>query len=67
MDIVYKPIDTPLVAMGRACGFRVIHGGRMLLHQATAQFELYTGRGAPLDAMLAALRQAVGEEPSAVR
>ncbi len=27
----------------------------MLLHQAAAQFELYTGRAAPIDAMGAAL------------
>jgi shikimate dehydrogenase len=67
MDIVYKPIDTPLVTTARARGFRVIHGGRMLLHQATAQFELYTGRAAPLAAMLAALRLSVGEEAPAVR
>jgi shikimate 5-dehydrogenase len=35
----------------------------MLLHQAAAQFELYTGAKAPLDAMDAALRAAL--EPRA--
>jgi shikimate dehydrogenase len=67
MDIVYKPIHTPLLAAARARGARVVHGGRMLLHQATAQFRLYTGREAPLEAMLGALRQAVGDEVSSVR
>jgi shikimate dehydrogenase len=55
MDIVYKPIETQLVRMARARGARVIHGGRMLLHQAARQFELYTGHEAPLGAMDAAL------------
>lgn len=60
MDIVYKPIETALVQAARAAGAPVIHGGRMLLHQAAAQFELYTGRPAPLDAMDAALQRAIG-------
>jgi shikimate dehydrogenase len=56
MDIVYKPVETALVRAARARGASVVHGGRMLLHQAASQFELYTGRPAPLDAMDAALR-----------
>jgi len=54
MDIVYKPLRTALVAAGEHVGARVVHGGRMLLHQACRQFELYTGRPAPLEAMNAA-------------
>jgi shikimate dehydrogenase len=60
MDIVFKPLETQLLAAARARGARVVHGGRMLLHQAARQFELYTGRTAPLDAMDAALRAAIG-------
>ncbi len=56
MDIVYKPIETALVRRARAKGVPVIHGGRMLLHQAAGQFELYTGRKAPVDAMNEALQ-----------
>jgi shikimate dehydrogenase len=59
MDIVYKPIDTALVRAARAAGAPVVHGGRMLLHQAAAQFELYTGRPAPLAAMDSALQRAI--------
>jgi len=62
MDIVYKPLHTPLLAAARSRGARVVHGGRMLLHQATAQFRLYTGREAPEDAMLGALRAAIGDD-----
>lgn len=60
MDIVYKPIETELFTAARRRGATAIHGGRMLLHQAARQFELYTGREAPLDAMDAALREQIG-------
>ncbi len=56
MDIVYKPIETPLVMAARRRGAVTVHGGRMLLHQAAGQFELYTGRDAPLAEMDEALR-----------
>jgi shikimate dehydrogenase len=59
MDIVYKPLQTAFVAAARARGATAIEGGRMLLHQAAAQFELYTGRPAPLAAMDAALRATI--------
>jgi shikimate dehydrogenase len=59
MDIVYKPVHTPLLAYAERAGATAAHGGRMLLHQAAAQFELYTGRVAPLDVMDAALRKAI--------
>jgi len=62
MDIVYKPVHTRLVEAATRRGASVVHGGRMLLHQAAAQFELYTGRPAPLDVMDDALRRALGEK-----
>lgn len=60
MDIVYKPIDTELLKAARRRGARAIHGGRMLLHQAARQFELYTGKNAPLTAMDEALTAQIG-------
>lgn len=60
MDIVYKPIETELVRAARRRGATTVHGGRMLLHQAARQFELYTGIAAPLAAMEAALRVQIG-------
>ncbi|MFS8070484.1 MAG: shikimate dehydrogenase family protein, partial [Byssovorax sp.] len=60
MDIVYKPIETELVRAARRRGAPVIHGGRMLLHQAARQFELYTGKDAPLEAMESALLAQIG-------
>ncbi len=60
MDIVYKPVTTPLLELAAQRRAVAVHGGRMLLHQAAAQFELYTGRPAPLEAMDAALRAHLG-------
>jgi shikimate dehydrogenase len=60
MDIVYKPIETQLLSIAKNAGATAIHGGRMLLHQAARQFELYTNVTAPLDVMDSALRAAMG-------
>ena len=57
MDIVYKPLHTTLLTDARAAGCRTVAGDRMLLHQAARQFELYTGRTAPLAEMEAALQR----------
>lgn len=59
MDIVYKPLLTRWLEACRGRGITTIHGGRMLLHQAGKQFELYTGLSAPLTAMDEALAQYV--------
>lgn len=48
-DAVYDPWPTPLAA---SAGRRVLVSGLdLLLHQATLQFEAFTGRPAPLDVM----------------
>lgn len=64
MDIVYKPIHSALIRAAEERRCPTVHGGRMLLHQATRQFELYTGRPAPLAVMEAELNRALGS-PSA--
>ena len=55
MDIVYNPRDTRLLKEARAAGCRVIPGLEMFLHQAAAQFELWTNQAAPTDVMRAVL------------
>jgi shikimate dehydrogenase len=59
MDIVYKPTQTRLLDAARKAGATPVHGGQMLLHQACAQFELYTGKPAPLASMRAELARSV--------
>ena len=68
MDIVYKPLRTALYRAAVSRGARAIHGGRMLLHQAARQFELYTAEAtdepAPLEEMDRALVTAIGSTPN---
>lgn len=51
MDIVYAPVETRLLREAAAAGLVTINGLRMLLWQAVAQFETWTGLKAPIDVM----------------
>jgi len=42
-DIVYVPLETPLLAAARARGLKTVDGLGMLLHQAAPGFELWFG------------------------
>ena len=55
LDVIYAPWPTPLVAAAEANGHAAVGGLSMLLHQALGQFEQFTGRPAPVDAMRGAL------------
>lgn len=50
-DLVYNPLETALIQMARAAGARVIPGMEMFVLQGARQFELWTGKPAPLDEM----------------
>jgi shikimate dehydrogenase len=52
-DIVYRPVDTALLRAARAIGAPTLHGGGMNAYQAVAAFELFTGRPADPEAMIA--------------
>lgn len=60
-DSVYVPYETKLLREAAAAGAQIIHGTEMLVHQALAQFKLYTGYAAPEAAMRKALNQALKE------
>lgn len=60
MDIVYAPLATKLLLEAKAAGCQVINGLEMLLYQGVAQFELWTGRPAPVEVMRQQLYQATG-------
>jgi shikimate dehydrogenase len=51
MDIVYKPLMTPLLEYAREVGCHVVTGDKMLLNQAVKQFELWFGKEAPRHVM----------------
>jgi shikimate dehydrogenase len=43
-DLVYVPLETPLLAAARARGLRAVDGLGMLLHQAVPGFEKWFGK-----------------------
>jgi shikimate dehydrogenase len=55
LDAIYDNWPTPLAAAVESEGGRVISGLQMLLHQAYAQVEQFTGRPAPKEVMREAL------------
>lgn len=51
-DLVYNPAETRFMREGRAAGCDQVAGGlAMLVAQAAAQFELWTGASAPVEVM----------------
>jgi len=57
LDAIYDPWPTPLATAVEAAGGKVVSGLQMLLHQAFAQVEQFTGRPAPTEAMRTALAE----------
>jgi shikimate dehydrogenase len=51
-DIVYRPLQTPLLAAARAQGLRAADGLSMLMHQAAAGYKAWLGTTAEVDADL---------------
>ena len=57
-DLVYVPLDTPLLTAARARGLKTADGLGMLLHQAVRGFELWFGRRPEVTPELRALVEA---------
>jgi len=57
-DLVYVPLQTPLLSAARARGLKTVDGLGMLLHQAVRGFELWFGRRPEVTAELRALVEA---------
>lgn len=58
-DVIYRPLETELIKAARGKGCAVLDGGRMVVGQAAAAFELFTGIPADAERMLASFRQTV--------
>src|SRR5437588_220030 len=50
-ELVYSPAETPLTKLARAKGMHVIPGSEMFVHQGARQFEIWTGKPAPVEEM----------------
>ena len=57
-DLVFHPERTPLLVKAAGMGKRTVPGLRMLILQAAAAFERWTGRPAPVQVMADAARRA---------
>lgn len=59
-DTVYNPIETPMLRAAKEHGFRTIDGVEMFVRQAAAQFELWTGKAAPVQLFDRLVREKLG-------
>jgi len=58
-DLVYNPLQTPLLTAAEVAGAGILGGLPMLVYQGAASFKLWTGREAPIDIMLDAAKKAL--------
>ena len=65
MDLIYRPRQTQLLKRAERRGLAVISGVDMFLEQGAAQWEIWTGRRAPLAVMRRAVLAALAAEEKA--
>jgi len=58
-DVVYTPRETRLIRDAKNAGAKIVSGLDMFVNQAAIQFELWTGKKAPLDVMTRAVEEAL--------
>ena len=51
-DLVYNPVETPLLRLARQQSIPIITGVEMFVQQGARQFEIWTGKPAPEEEML---------------
>jgi shikimate dehydrogenase len=59
VDLIYNPRPTRLLQEARERGARTLDGLPMLVYQAAAAFQLWTGRAAPVETMMRAAEAAL--------
>ena len=64
-DMVYDPPETKLLKLAKEAGSQVIPGIEMFVQQAARQFEIWTGKPAPLDEMFHVVTLAQQERAAA--
>ena len=61
-DLVYDPVETPLLKAAKERGAKTLSGLAMLVYQAAESFRIWTGKNVPADQLLEAGRKALEAE-----
>jgi 3-dehydroquinate dehydratase/shikimate dehydrogenase len=64
-EMVYNPAETKMVKMARARGMHVILGAEMFVQQGARQFEIWTGKPAPVLDMQRVVDHALAQQAAA--
>lgn len=60
-DVIYNPVETPLLKMAKLAGLKTHNGINMLVYQGAESFRIWTGIRPPVDVMRRAVLQALQE------
>jgi 3-dehydroquinate dehydratase / shikimate dehydrogenase len=66
-DLVYNPLETPLIRMAREKNIPVVTGVEMFVHQGARQFEIWTGKPAPEEEMLRVVVHALRQQAESLK
>jgi 3-dehydroquinate dehydratase/shikimate dehydrogenase len=61
-DLVYNPLETPLIHLARQMSIPFITGIEMFVHQGARQFEIWTGKPAPEEEMFRVVLHALSQQ-----
>jgi 3-dehydroquinate dehydratase/shikimate dehydrogenase len=64
-EMIYTPAETRMVKMARARGLHVILGAEMFVQQGARQFEIWTGKPAPLADMQRVVEYTLAQQAAA--
>jgi len=64
-DLVYNPLETPLIRLARQQGIPFSTGVEMFVQQGARQFEIWTGKPAPEEEMLRVVIHALRQQAEA--
>ena len=65
-DLVYNPLETPLLRLARQQSIPIITGIEMFVQQGARQFEIFTGKPAPEEEMLRVVIHALRQQAESV-
>jgi 3-dehydroquinate dehydratase/shikimate dehydrogenase len=64
-DLVYNPLETPLIRLARQLSIPIVTGVEMFVQQGARQFEIWTGKPAPEEEMLRVVIHALRQQAEA--